>query len=325
MTEPALASPPRPRIDALDAARGAALAAMALYHATWDLGFLQLTPENYALTGPGHVAAHLIAGSFLTIVGIGLWLANGRGLRWRPFLARLARIGGAALAITAATWWWFPDAYIFFGVLHCIAVASLLALPFLRLPALVTALVAAAVVAAPFWGRHALLEEPVLSFLGLRTIPPRTNDYVPLFPWFGLVLLGLAAAKAGAPRLLRGPLGRWQARSGLARAASFAGRHSLAIYLVHQPLLLAILSGIAFLTGPHPRAGLPQFQRDYAAQCERTGGSPESCRIAARCTGAALRREGLWGLGGFTPLERQRAQALSQDCYEAATGNGTAP
>ena len=82
MQTPAQAAPPR--LPIVDAARGAALAAMAAYHATWDLGYLQLTPENAALSPAGRVAAHLIAGGFLLLVGVGLVLMNGAGLRPRP-------------------------------------------------------------------------------------------------------------------------------------------------------------------------------------------------------------------------------------------------
>ena len=319
-------SPPRRRIDALDVARGAALAAMAAYHATWDLGHLALSPENYALTPPGRIAAHLIAGTFLVIVGIGLVLMNRDGVRARPFLLRLARIGVAALAITLATRYAFPDSYIFFGILHCIALSSVLALPFLRLPVIVAILAAILVLGAPLVAALPAVhlpafDAPALAFLGLGAQPPRTDDYVPLFPWFGLVLTGVAAARLAPPALVeRTGLASWRATGRPARLAALAGRHSLGFYLVHQPVLLALLSGLVTLTGPHPRAGLLAFRADYRAQCERTGGSPAACRIAARCVGDALRREGLWSLAGrsFTVEERARAQALSQACYDAA-------
>ena len=96
---------------------------------------------------------------------------------------------------------------------------------------------------------------------------------------------------------------------------------------MHQPLLLGLLTGVAMLTGPHPRAGLATFRADYAANCTRTGGEPAACRIAARCTADALRTEGLWSVEGrgFTVPERTRAQALSQRCYEASEGTAPAP
>ena len=314
---------PRRRIDALDAARGVALAAMALYHATWDLGYLRLTPENGALTPAGRWAAHAIAGSFLLLVGVGLVLMNRDGVRARPYLARLARIGGAALAVTLATLWLFPEAYVFFGILHCIAAASVLGLPFVFLPPAATAAVAALVLAAPWFVHVPALDAAWLLFLGLGARPPVTNDWVPLFPWFGMVLAGVAVARAGLPRFAGSRLAQWRARGRPARLAALAGRHSLAVYLVHQLLLLALLTGVAAVTGPHPRAGVSEFRRDYAARCVRTGGADGVCRLAARCTADALRREGLWGVGAFTVAQRARAQGLSQACYAAAEDAAT--
>ncbi|MCJ2082906.1 heparan-alpha-glucosaminide N-acetyltransferase [Methylobacterium sp. J-090] len=321
------ASPPRARIDALDAARGVALGAMAAYHATWDLGYLRLTPENYALAPAGRVAAHLIAGGFLVLVGIGLVLAHGAGVRRRAVLTRLLRIGGAALAVTAATYGLFPGSYVFFGILHCIALSSVLALPFLFAPVAVTALGAALVMAAPHVMGGGVLDAPVLFFVGLGKTLPQTNDYVPLFPWFGLVLAGIVVGRLGLPRLAQTRIDRWRAARGPGRIAAFAGRHSLAVYLVHQPVLLALFSGIAALVGPHPRAGEAEFRTAYARNCIATGGEVAACRVAARCVVGAFRRDGLWAQSQrtFTVAERARAQALSQGCYEAAEGTAPAP
>ncbi|MFD1303547.1 heparan-alpha-glucosaminide N-acetyltransferase [Methylobacterium marchantiae] len=322
----------RRRFGILDVARGIALLAMAAYHTTWDLGYLALTPENYALTPPGKVAAHLIAGTFLVLVGIGLVLMNRDGLRPRAFLLRLARIGVAALLITAATRYAFPDSYIFFGILHCIAVSSVLAVPFLRVSPVAAVVVGIVVLAAPAVMANpdyhlAVFDDPILSFLGLGAIPPRTNDYVPLFPWFGLVLAGVAMARLGLPAFLRTALPDWRTRSLASRGLALAGRHSLAVYLVHQPLLLALLTGVVAVTGPHPKAGLVAFRQDYRTQCEATGGTAQACRVAARCVGDALRRENLWAVTGrgFTVEERAKAQALSQACYDAADGSPASP
>ena len=307
----------RGRLPVIDAARATALAAMASYHTLWDLGYLRLTAENYALTGAGHLAAEMIAGSFLTLVGVGLVLMNGRGIRPRATALRLARIGGAALLVTLGTWIAFPDAYVFFGVLHCIAVSSVLGLPFVFLPVPVTALAAALVLAAPHVVHAAFLDAPALFFLGLGTVIPRTNDYVPLFPWFGLVLAGIVLGRIGVPRLAASRVGAWAPRTAFGRVATFAGRHSLAIYLIHQPVLLGLLTAVVYVTGPNPHAGLRAFRADYVTICTRTGGETPLCRIAARCTSEALLREDLFREDGrpFSAPERLRAQALSQGCY----------
>jgi uncharacterized membrane protein len=306
----------------IDVARAVALLAMACFHSLWDLGNLRLTTENYTATPAGRAAAELIAGSFLLLVGVGLVLMNGNGVRLRPTLRRLARIVGGALLVTIATRLVFPDAFVFFGILHCIALSSVLGLPFLFLPWPGTLLAAVAVLAAPSLIHAGWLDEPLLWFLGLNRVIPRTNDYVPLFPWFGLVLAGIVIGRLGLPALARSRLGAWEPRGTLGRAATFAGRHSLAIYLIHQPALFGLAFVLAQVVGPNPKAGLRAFRADYLAMCGREGGDAASCKVAARCTSEALVREDLFRDDGrpYTVAERARAQGLSRDCYNAAEG-----
>ena len=145
---------------------------------------------------------------------------------------RLGWIAGAAAVITIATLVFSPNAPILFGILHCIAVASVLGLVFVRLPGWVSLVLAPLVVALPFVGDLSI-DHPALMWLGLRSIPPASLDYVPLFPWFGATLAGIAFAKLAAPLV---------ERQGLAFAPlGWLGRHSLAFYLLHQPVLLAVL------------------------------------------------------------------------------------
>ena len=311
------------RIDAVDAARGASLLAMAAYHAIWDAGFVGLTPVNLALTGPGRDAARLIAGTFLMLSGVGLVLAHRGGVRPRPFLRRLALVTGAALAVTLATRLAFPEGYVFFGILHCIAVTGVLALPFLRAPVALTLAASVAAFAAPLVLAGPAFDAPLLAFLGLGTRVPVTNDYVPLLPWFGAVLAGVAAARLARPAgERRRLLGRaW-------RPLLWAGRHSLAIYLVHQPVLFALAWGIAAVAGPHPRAGEAAFRASFGGECARAGGSAGACAVASRCAVVRLREAGLWaGPTGLraVPEERARATAIARDCFEAATADSSEP
>ncbi|MGF3023669.1 DUF1624 domain-containing protein [Methylobacterium aquaticum] len=314
------------RLAVVDLARGVALLAMALYHLTWDLGFLRLSPENVALSPAGRAAAHGIAGSFLVLVGVSLVLARGRRAGWwRPYLMRLGRIALAAAAISLATAWLFPESWIFFGILHCIALSSVLALPALAAPLPLVGLSAALVFAGPVLaglaGAPAILDAPGLLFLGLGARVPVTNDYVPLVPWFGFVLAGVGLGRIGLPRLAASRLGPWAPRNRIGRIATFAGRHSLAVYLVHQPVLLGLLSGVAAVTGPHPRAGEAAFLREYRANCAEAGGTEAACRVAARCVLVRLRGEGLWRAGGdFTNEEQARAITVSRACFRDAGG-----
>lgn len=229
------------RIPALDLARTVALVAMATYHFTFDLEMFGYIAPGTAVSGGWAIFARCVAGSFLFLVGASLYLAHGDGIRWRPFLRRLAMIAAAALLITVATLYAMPNDYIFFGILHSITVASLLGLLFLRLPALLTLAIAAAVVLASYHLKNGWFDARVLAGLGLTTWPVRSADFVPVFPWFAATLAGIAAAKIGQAA------GFWQCiahigrESRLVRLASWPGRHSLPIYLIHQPVLVGLL------------------------------------------------------------------------------------
>ncbi len=243
-----VSNPQRPgggRILALDAARGAAIVAMISYHLMWDLYFTGFWDVNAARDPLLRLYAKAIAASFLVVVGVSLHLAHRNGIRWRGFLKRLAIIAAAALAVTVGSWFAFPDSFIFFGILHCIAAASIVALPLLRAPAIMAFAVAAIFFALPWFVASPALETPATWWLGLGEWPPMSNDYVPLFPWAGFTLAGVGLAGLVASRL--DAARAWRPRTAVGRALVFAGRHSLVIYLTHQIVLLGILGGLAQL------------------------------------------------------------------------------
>ena len=269
---------------------GVAPLAMASYHFTWDLEFFGYAHAGLTAFGPWKVYARCIASTFLFLVGVSLVLAHGGGIRWKGFWKRLAMVAAAALAITAATRLATPDSFIFFGILHQIALASLLGLAFLRLPALLTLAVAALVVAAPYWLRSPAFDPPALWWLGLSEVIPRSNDYVPVFPWFGAVLAGLGLARLAAAsgllaRLAETRTGRW------AKPLVFLGRHSLAFYLIHQPVLIA---GMWLFSQVVPAPVEPHdvnFAKSCQRTCEQTRDSPFCTRYCG-CMLDALRAEG---------------------------------
>ena len=307
------------RFDAVDAARGLAIAAMISYHFAWDLSYLRLIAANVPAHPVWRWYAHAIAGSFLLLVGVGLWLAHGRGLRMRAFLRRLALIGGAALAVTIGTWFAFPASYIFFGILHCIAAGSVLALPFLRAPGWITLATAIVVVALPGVAASPALDAPWLAFLGLGVSVPVTNDYVPLFPWSGLILAGVGLAQLAGPRLAGDPERRWRASGLVSETLVWAGRRSLPIYLLHQIVLLGALTALVQVTGPNPAAVEAGFMRDCEATCSPVRGR-EACRAACRCTVELMKRDGLWAKAGASSLtsdESARLAAFGRQCFAA--------
>src|SRR5262249_42907415 len=156
--------------------------------------------------------ARLIAGTFLLLVGFNLVLANQDGFRPRPYLRRLAILVAAAIAVSIGTYFFAPDEFVYFGILHEIALASVLALPFLWAPFWLPAIAALLVLIAPDLITGTFFDWPPLLWLGLATNPLPSVDYVPVFPWFGVVLAGVVGGKlflaSSAPDWLAG----WQPR-----------------------------------------------------------------------------------------------------------------
>lgn len=225
------------RIPALDLARTAAIIGMVVFHFTFDQELFGYVPRGTTTTGFFWYLARTVAGSFLFMVGIGLWLAHGAGIRWAAFWRRWGIVAAAALLVSVVSQYAIPQSPIYFGILHSIALNSIVALPFLRLPALVTLASAAVVFVIPRVAADPAFNSMVLLWTGLATERPPMADYLPLFPWLAPVLAGLASAKladaAGLLARLRHAPGRWE------RVLSWPSHHSLAIYLIHQPVLIS--------------------------------------------------------------------------------------
>jgi uncharacterized membrane protein len=234
------------RIAWLDAARSVALMAMATFHFVFDLEAFGYVSPGTALTGGWAIFARVVASSFLVLVGIGLYLGHGRGVRWPRVRRRFLRIAGAAALISVATYFALGPQMIFFGILHEIAFASIVGLAFLRLPFWLNAAAATLVIALPRLARFDIFASPWLIWTGLGTRPTAAADFVPVFPWFGAVLAGIALAQ------VLGSTGVW-ARMALLptgpglRRLGFAGRHSLLFYLIHQPILIGALWSVTWM------------------------------------------------------------------------------
>ncbi|MDG4880071.1 DUF1624 domain-containing protein [Mesorhizobium sp. WSM4884] len=276
-------APKHSRIAAIDVLRGIALIAMASYHFTWDLDHFQYIEPGTTAVGGWKIYARCIASTFLFLVGVSLFLAHGRQIRWPSFWKRFAIVALAALAVTAVTFFTDRNNLIFFGILHEIALASLLGLAFLRLPAVLTAIVAAAIIAAPYYLRSGFFDHPALWWVGLSATNPRSDDYVPLFPWFGAVLAGIAVTKFASSAGLLARLGTWTPGN-WSKPLTFLGRHSLAFYLIHQPLLYG---GVSLYSQFWPgEAQLRQCQ----VMCEQTH-DDKFCSNYCACAFDALKAD----------------------------------
>ena len=307
----------RPRLPVIDIARGVAIVAMVFYHLCWDLAFYRFIPVDVGFD-PGWVAfARTILFAFMFLVGVGLVLGHGDGVRWRSFWRRwLFVLGGAAL-ITIGTWFAFPDSFVYFGVLHAIALTSVLALPFLFTPLWLTGAIAALVIGLHFGFTDPLYNQKVFSWIGFWVVPPPTNDLVPLFPWFGVVLLGVLTM-----RLVRGSavelwMAAIQPSHGAARVLGWMGRWSLVIYLVHQPLLLAVIMPLSFVMGTQEASRDMEFLNSCQISCEESGTTAALCAIYCQCGLEGVKRDDLWEpvFSGLVSAEDQaKLDANNRQC-----------
>ncbi len=275
----------------LDCARGIAVIAMIIYHSTWDLSFFGLIETDINTAPFWRGLARAIAGSFLFLSGISLYLAHGNGINWPHFLRRLAILTGAALLVTLVTWYQFPDSYIFFGILHCLALSSVFGLIFLQLHWAVTLLAGILAFALPYTLLNTMFDAPVLAFIGLRTLPIRTNDFVPILPWIAPVLAGIAWMQLVARFNLKNP---FQTPASNVKPLSFLGRHSLIIYLVHQPILFAA----AGFTSDLRTKKLDDVTSSFISACEQSctaqGRDRQTCIETCFCTVDGLKATGTW-------------------------------
>jgi uncharacterized membrane protein len=236
---PAPAAPPATRgdrIPAIDALRGTAICLMLIYHFCFDLRYFRVIAADFEHDPFWLGFRALIVASFLALVGIGLVLADHARVSRVRFWRRIGVIAACALAASFGSYLMFPRSFIFFGILHCIAVSSILAAPLARRPWLALA-AGAAVVAAGLTLSWPAFDRRSLAWIGFVTAKPIAEDYVPLAPWAGVVLIGIAAGHAllATRFAVLAPLVR------APRALQWLGRHSLAVYMVHQPVLLGAM------------------------------------------------------------------------------------
>lgn len=238
------------RIDLLDAVRGVAILAMVFYHALFDLTaifgvriplFAWLTP----LEPP-------FAGAFILLAGLSCRFSHNN-------LRRALRVLAIAAAVTIGTVLFLPDETIWFGILHFMGVAILLYIPCRPLLDRTPAAVSLPVLGALFVLTYTLpssglfgipglfgvvlptdwFSTPYLFWLGLPSPSFASADYFPLLPWLFLFLIG---AVLGTPVKER-RLPEWFYNARVPVLAG-AGRNTLLIYALHQPILYGAMYAI---------------------------------------------------------------------------------
>ena len=241
------------RFQGVDLLRGLAITMMVAYHCCYDLAWFGFVPwtRHDMLTDSGWIGwRSLIVVSFLTIVGFSLALSIVFKPAWSDLRKRWAQITGAAMLVSLASYGFVGERWIYFGILHFIAVATLLCrLMLFRIMSArwIATLGFAAIVIGLLFSTSAF-DSPPLNIIGFAAQKPSTDDFVPLFPWIGIVLIGIAGGRLWQAHSFR-PIAvlsslRTAVPTPLQRGLAGMGRWSLTIYLLHQPILIGVL-GVA--------------------------------------------------------------------------------
>jgi uncharacterized membrane protein len=235
----AMPQAPHPRYDTLDALRGLAILWMTVYHFAFDLNHFGWIRQDFYRDPVWTWQRTAIVSLFLFCAGMGQAVAVAQGQGWPRFWRRWSQVAGSALLVTAGSWFMYPNSFIYFGVLHGIAVMLVI----VRLTAGWDAwlwLAGALAIASKAIALDAF-NAPALNWIGWVSRLPVTEDYVPVFPWLGVMWWGMAA-------------GQWLLRERPAvlvrpapRALAWMGRWSLSWYMVHQPVLIGLLMAVRAL------------------------------------------------------------------------------
>jgi len=224
------------RIAGLDTFRGWAILLMISYHFTYDLNLFKIISVDMNHTISFLTFRYTIMTMFLLGVGISLALVHKHDIKWTNVKKRMLQLGIASTLVTIATYTQFPHSWVYFGILHFIFIASLLALFFLPYPkiTLFTSILIFLGYFTKIFHMHNLfsLLQPLLH------LPRYTEDLVPIFPWFAIVLLGIFIVQHNWQEKLFS-LKFLNSKNSLNRLLKIMGKHSLLIYLAHQPILFA--------------------------------------------------------------------------------------
>ena len=219
----------------IDAFRGIAIIMMIIFHFLWDLTYFGYI--NFSLYS-GFWGAFQVAtaGLFLLLAGLVVTISANKHEKNYPFhfLKRGGFIFACGLLISAVTYIFFPQEFIYFGILHLIGVAIIVSIPIAKRK-IVPLVLAVIVIALPMLVNLQSFGINFLVWVGLAA-PYPALDFEPIFPWLGAFLVGIFLGNLLYAKGNRSfSLGEKEGT--VSKLLQFLGRHSLIIYLLHQVVL----------------------------------------------------------------------------------------
>ncbi|MES2878888.1 MAG: heparan-alpha-glucosaminide N-acetyltransferase [Pseudomonadota bacterium] len=241
------------RFDVVDALRGLAMVWMTVFHFCFDLNQFGYLRQDFYRDPIWTWQRTVILSLFLFCAGLGQAIAVAQGQSWPRFWRRWAQVVACALLVSAGSWLMYPQSFIYFGVLHGMALMLIVARLTTRWGGWLWAAGVIAI-AIKFIATYAMetgataqfidvFNSPGLNWLGFITRKPITEDYVPLLPWLGVMWWGVAAG-AWLTRQ-RGVYFTKPLPATLKPLASL-GRWSLSYYMLHQPVMIGLLMAVGW-------------------------------------------------------------------------------
>ncbi|MBU3904917.1 MAG: DUF1624 domain-containing protein [Nanoarchaeota archaeon] len=232
----------------IDFLRGIAIILMIIFNWSYTLKYFNLYTIQSGWTY-WYLFPRFIGGMFIFLVGLSLILSYNRVKHksikeiYLKYLKRGLKIFGLGLGITFITWILFPSTFIIFGILHLIGFSIILAIPFLNFKKL-NLILGLLLIGSGIYLQNTI-KIPLLLWLIPQSFP--TFDYFPILPWFGIVLIGLFAGNTLYRKNKRTFNINDYSETSIIKHISYLGKYSLILYLIHQPILVALLFILGFL------------------------------------------------------------------------------
>ena len=240
---------PIKRFDTIDALRGLAIVWMTVFHFCFDLNQFGYIKQNFYTDPFWTTQRAAIVSLFVFCAGLSQSIAVQQAQSSQRFWKRWAQVAGCALLVSAGSYWMYPKSFIYFGVLHGLALMLVICrftagwrLWLWPLGAIAIAMPLIAAYAHNILANIDFLNEKAFNWLGLISRKPIAEDYVPLLPWLGVMWWGMAFGQVlfrRRPRWLGQPLPAQFA------PVTWLGRWSLSWYMLHQPVMIGVLMGLA--------------------------------------------------------------------------------
>ena len=254
------------RVTFLDEFRGFVIVLMILFHLGYDLVYL------FHVDVPFYLSAFVQRG-VQPFIAISFTLISGVACRYsHDNIKRGSMVFAIACAMTAVTWFFMRDQVIWFGVLHMLGASMILFGIFERhkqrnkradlLPTFWSMFICLALFILTYHFSDGIMGLPHiserfcfrlpdhlyriiwLSPLGLRSPDFFSSDYFPLIPWIFLFFFGTSMGAI----FRRNVMPEFFYRKHF-RMLEWLGRHSLVVYVLHQPVTYGVLLLMFHLLG----------------------------------------------------------------------------